>query len=139
MWEKLCVQNASPALSSLKKITIPFCALLSSSYLTIWFICAISTRAIWLQALQSNLVNTTLVYTTPSILWHIFVQPIFLVQNSIFYTTSTLHNATFRNIRRSVILKRSLMLKFLHLCYVHLKYIHFHLGTTWELHLPLGT
>ena len=36
-------------------------------------------------AIQSNLVSTTLVYTTPLILRHIFVQPDSLVQNS-FYT-----------------------------------------------------
>jgi hypothetical protein len=45
---------------------------------------------------QSNLVNTTLFYTTPSILQHVFARPNFLVQNSLFYTTTTLDNVTFR-------------------------------------------
>ena len=40
---------------------------------------------------QSNLANMT-----PSILQDIFARPNFLVQNSLFYTTETLHNATFR-------------------------------------------
>jgi hypothetical protein len=46
--------------------------------------------------IQSNLASTTLVYTTPSILRHIFARPNFLVQNSLFYTTMTLDNTTFR-------------------------------------------
>jgi hypothetical protein len=40
--------------------------------------------------LQSNLVSTTLVYMTPSILRHIFARPNYLVQNSLFNTTMTL-------------------------------------------------
>ena len=43
-----------------------------------------------------DLVNTTLVYTTPLILRHNFARPNLLVQNSIFYTTTTLDNATVR-------------------------------------------
>ena len=39
-------------------------------------------------------VQSNLVYTTPSILRHIFARPNFLVQNS-FYTTTTLDNASF--------------------------------------------
>ena len=46
--------------------------------------------------LQSNLVNTTLVYMTPSILRHVFARPNFLVRNSLFYTTTTLDNAAVR-------------------------------------------
>ena len=46
--------------------------------------------------IQSNLVNTTLIYTTPSILQHIFARQDFLVQNSLFYTTTTLDNVTLR-------------------------------------------
>ena len=46
--------------------------------------------------IQSNLVNKTLVYTTPSILRHIFARPSFLVQSSLCYTTTTHDNATFR-------------------------------------------
>ena len=45
---------------------------------------------------QYDLVNMTLVYTTPSILRHIFARPNFEVHNSLFYTTTTLDNATFR-------------------------------------------
>ena len=52
--------------------------------------------AIHIITLQSNLVSTTLVYMTPSILRHIFVRPNFLVQNSLFYMTTTLDNMTFR-------------------------------------------
>ena len=55
--------------------------------------------------LQSNLNSTTLVYTTPSILRHIFVRPNFLVQNSLSYTNMTLDNTTFRGLH-FVILKR---------------------------------
>ena len=46
--------------------------------------------------IHSNLVNMTLVYMTPSILRHIFARTNFLVQNSLFYMTTTLDNATFR-------------------------------------------
>ena len=46
--------------------------------------------------IQSNLVNTTLIHTTPSILRHIFARPNFLVQISFFYMTTALDNATFR-------------------------------------------
>ena len=49
--------------------------------------------------LQSNLVNITLVYTTPSILRRIFVDQTLLVQNSLFYTAKTLDNSTFKKIR----------------------------------------
>ena len=45
--------------------------------------------------IQSNLVNTTLVYTTLLVL-RLFARPNFLVQNSLFYTTPTLDNATFK-------------------------------------------
>ena len=61
---------------------------------------------------QSNLVTTTLIYTTPSILRHIFARPNFLVQNFLFYTAMTLDNVTFRN-PHFVILKRHVMLNFL--------------------------
>ena len=47
--------------------------------------------------LQSNFVNTTLVHMTPSILWYIFARPNFLIENSMFYMTMTLDNATFRS------------------------------------------
>jgi hypothetical protein len=46
--------------------------------------------------LQSNLITTTLIYTTPLILRHIFARPNFLVQNSLFYMTTILYNTTFR-------------------------------------------
>jgi hypothetical protein len=45
--------------------------------------------------IQPNLINTTLVYATPSILQHIFVWTNFLVQNCHFYTTTTFDNVTF--------------------------------------------
>ena len=45
---------------------------------------------------QSNLVNTTLVYMAPLILRHCFARPNFLVQNSLFYVATTLDNVTFR-------------------------------------------
>ena len=41
--------------------------------------------------IQSNLVSTT-----PSILRHIFAKPNFVIQNSLYYTTMTLDNATIR-------------------------------------------
>ena len=47
--------------------------------------------------IKSNLVSTTLVYMTPSILRHILAWPNFLVQNSLFHMTTTLNNKTFRN------------------------------------------
>ena len=80
--------------------------------------------------------NTTLVYTTPSILRHIFARPNFLVQNPLSYTTTTLDNATFRI---SVLSFKEVVNARIPFIYVHLKYIRFHLGTTWELHLLLGT
>ena len=46
--------------------------------------------------IQSNLVNTTLIYTTSVILRHIFARPKILVQNSLIYTSTTLDNETFR-------------------------------------------
>ena len=46
--------------------------------------------------LLSNFLNMTLIYTTPSMLRHIFARPNFLVQNPLFYTTATLDNVTFR-------------------------------------------
>jgi hypothetical protein len=53
-------------------------------------------NAINIYRIQSNLISTTIVYTTPSILQHIFARLNFLVQNSLFYTTTTLDNTTFR-------------------------------------------
>ena len=47
-------------------------------------------------AIQSNLINSTLVYTTPLILRNIFARPNFFIQNSLFLTTTTLDNATFK-------------------------------------------
>ena len=45
---------------------------------------------------QFNLINTTIVYTTSSMIRHIFLRPIFVVPNSLFYTATTLNNATSR-------------------------------------------
>ena len=44
---------------------------------------------------QPNLVNTTRVCMTRSILRHIFARPNILVQNPLFYMTMTLDNMTF--------------------------------------------
>ena len=41
--------------------------------------------------IQSNLVNTTLVYTT-----HFLARPNFSIQNSLLYMTTTLNNVTFK-------------------------------------------
>ena len=46
--------------------------------------------------LQSNFLNTTLVYKAPAILRHVFACLNFLVQDSLFYTSTTLDNTTFR-------------------------------------------
>ena len=40
--------------------------------------------------------HMTLIYTTPTILRHIFARPNFLIQNTLFHTTMTLDNATIR-------------------------------------------
>jgi hypothetical protein len=70
-----------------------------------------TTTSLWSLpgSVQPNLVNRTLVYSTPSILRHIFARPKFLGQNYLFYTATTLNNTTFRN-PRFVILKRHVML-----------------------------
>ena len=85
-----------------------------------------------------NLVNMTLVYTTPSILRHIFARPNFSVQNSFFYTTTTLDDETLKSPFSHI--KEVVNVDFFSIYVMYsLKHIHFHLGTTWELHLSLGT
>ena len=96
---------------------------------------AISSKlvSVTLMILQTSLVNTT-----PSILQHIlrdqtfqFKTPSFIrLRHSIMRSSESL----FCHITEVLNAKF-----FFPLCYIHLKYIHFHLGTTWELHLPLGT
>ena len=51
--------------------------------------------------LKSNIISTTLIYTTPSILRHIFALPNFLVRNYLFCLSATEHThevATFQYI-----------------------------------------
>ena len=49
-----------------------------------------------INGVQFNLINMTLVNMTPSMSQNIVVQPNVLVQNYLFYTTTTPNNVTFR-------------------------------------------
>ena len=59
------------------------------------YLCKLMTSFLLLHSLQSNLVNTTLVYTTPLILRHILVTKLFSSKLPLLYVYDTIY-VTFR-------------------------------------------
>ena len=97
---------------------------------------------------RSGLICVVL-YSLSSLIWHLFLR-------HPWYYDTFWHDQTFKFKTPSFIRPRHSIMRHLesplchvkevvnaknsfHLYYVHLTYIYFHLGTTWELHLPLGT